>query len=163
MRSCFICNNEPAALGCVCDDELKLVGLNCKTAHLSEDGTTHNMVELQIAARMLSDDNFLRKSLKDLKKARRALRSIKRYSKKLKDLEKTLRYEKEALIAEIHAIFDDHLKQLRYQTLTLASYSDKIKEFRRTFNQEGGILIQKYRDQGLRAIIETTFHSVSVN
>jgi hypothetical protein len=159
---CYLCNSEIATKGCLCNGVVQLIGNSCLVDHLEHADVDHNLLDLDLALRMLSDPSLIEFYLKELSKMHRASKFLRRNSDKIKSYKIFLRDSKKKLIDYIDETFASIDKTIEEADKEISTKLKWLNKYKTSLCEEGRLLMEKYKAQRSKGLLQNNIKKLDI-
>jgi hypothetical protein len=162
-QPCSICSSEPIIKGCVCDNEIILLGIKCLSDHFIETTKDHNPVELDLALRMQADPSLVSLYLEQRVEIFMFLKVLREKLHNTKKLEEQYSSYKDIITSHIENIFNQFYREAEQISKDTHDKIKIISNYKATLSEEGKALIDSYKELGINKVFDNSIQSKTIS
>lgn len=162
QNSCSLCSSDCIYLACICNREVKALCKSCIADHISDLSSSHELIEFDIASKIISDPAFLEEYYQDITTVFEITNSLNLHSTKLSRFRKTISDCKKDLTSQIDSIFNQLLNKVEDIQFEVKKQNELMSRFRRTQCEEGKSLIERFREKGDRELYSEFIERIEI-
>ena len=159
---CSLCSSEVSIEGCICDDEIIFLGIQCLSDHFYDRTKDHNSVGLELALRMQAEPSLINYYLEGRVKILELLQALRKQSVKAKRVSLQYSEYKEKLIFHIDKMLYGPVREIEEISQDIKDKTKIINIYKATLSTEVRDLVERYKRLWIEGIVKNTLDSLNI-
>lgn len=155
-QTCSLCNRRRAEIACRCSGNIVLLGNCCAVKHFKEKQQRHQLMDLEVALGILKGKPKGESTPRNHISYDKLYKSLESYRSKLQRFKENVILFGERYIESVRETILQSVSQLDSIMDTIATKLEKIDSFINFPNEEGYDLMQKFKSEGLKGVLENS-------